>query len=102
MTNFRRMAYTNPLRSPSPTCRARATPILVQDVAVQRCADRPVHAQNARIEAVAMGIRANRSRHAEGARYPHSLLEVLSIGKQAEQPGGFFRLHMGVFAYVRP
>ena len=29
--------------------------------------------------------RVDRSRNAEGARYPHSLLEVLSIGKQAEQ-----------------
>ena len=46
--------------------------------------------------------RVDRSRNAEGARYPHSLLEVLSIGKQAEQPAGFFRLHMGVFAYLRP
>ena len=55
MADFRRMAYTNPLRSSSPTCRARATPLLAQDVAVQRCADKPFHAQDARIEVVAVG-----------------------------------------------
>ena|ERR1035438_6150959 len=55
MADFRRMAYTNPLRSSSPTCRARAKPLLAQDVAVQRCADKPFHAQDARIEVVAVG-----------------------------------------------